>query len=147
MDLELRHLRVVVAVADAGSIGAAARALGLDQPLVSRQLRRIEAELGVVLFHRDSGGAILSAVGAEFVQRARPLLHDVEDLLLRTRAATSPLRFRASALGVLADELLTSIRDVYARRAGANPAFAQWWSEHGWSSPPPVRVAGSPLAD
>jgi DNA-binding transcriptional LysR family regulator len=109
MELELRHLRVVVAVADAGSIGAAARALGLDQPLVSRQLRRIESELGVVLFHRDSGGATLTAAGADFVERARPLLNDVEDLLLRARASTSPLRFGASALGVLAGELIDAL--------------------------------------
>ena len=109
MELELRHLRVVVAVADAGSIGAAARALGLDQPLVSRQLRRIETELGVVLFHRDSAGATLTAAGADFVQGARPLLQGVEELLLRARSSTSPLRFGASALGVLAGELIAPL--------------------------------------
>ena len=76
MELELRHLRLVVAVADAGSIGAAARALGIDQPLVSRQLRRIEGELGTVLFHRAAGGVTLTPAGADFVARARPLLHD-----------------------------------------------------------------------
>jgi DNA-binding transcriptional LysR family regulator len=109
MELELRHLRVVVAIADAGSIGAAARALGLDQPLVSRQLRRIEGELGVALFHRDSGGATLTAAGADFVERARPLLHEVEELLLRARTSTAPLRFGASALGVLAGELIDAL--------------------------------------
>jgi|tagenome__1003787_1003787.scaffolds.fasta_scaffold20872366_2 DNA-binding transcriptional LysR family regulator len=127
MELELRHLRVVVAVADAGSIGAGARALGLDQPLVSRQLRRIESELGVALFHRDSGGATLTAAGAEFVQRARPLLDDVEELLLRARAATSPLRFGASALGVLAGELIDALDALVGTPVSA---FTHHSSEH-----------------
>jgi DNA-binding transcriptional LysR family regulator len=106
MELELRHLRLVVAVADAGSIGAAARALGLDQPLVSRQLRRIEAELGTVLFHRAAGGASLTPAGADFVERARPLLHELDGLLVRTRASTSTVRFGAGALGILAGDLV-----------------------------------------
>jgi DNA-binding transcriptional LysR family regulator len=127
MELELRHLRVVVAVADAGSIGAGARALGLDQPLVSRQLRRIESELGVALFHRDSGGATLTAAGAEFVQRARPLLDDVEELLLRARAATSPLRFGATALGVLAGELIDALDALVGTPVSA---FTHHSSEH-----------------
>ena len=127
MELELRHLRVVVAVADAGSIGAAARALGLDQPLVSRQLRRIEGELGVLLFHRDSAGVTLTAAGADFVQRARPLLHDVEELLVRARASISPLRFGASDLGVLAGDLI----DALDRLVGAPvSAFTHHSSEH-----------------
>src|SRR3954471_7577787 len=106
MELELRHLRLVVAVADGGSIGAAARALGLDQPLVSRQLRRIEGELGTVLFHRAAGGATLTPAGAEFVARARPLLHELDGLLVRARASTSAVRFGAGALGILAGELV-----------------------------------------
>jgi DNA-binding transcriptional LysR family regulator len=113
MELELRHLRVVVTIADAGSIGGAARALGLDQPLVSRQLRRIESELGLVLFHRASGGATLTPVGADFVQRARPLLHEFDALLLRARSATAAVRFGASALGVLAGELIDALDALF----------------------------------
>ncbi len=113
MELELRHLRVVVAVADAGSIGGAARALGLDQPLVSRQLRRIEAELGIVLFHRASGGATLTPSGADFVQRARPLLHEFEGLLVRARSSAASLRFGANALGVLAGELIDALDTLF----------------------------------
>ncbi len=119
MELELRHLRVVVAIADAGSIGAAARALGLDQPLVSRQLRRIETELGVALFHRASGGATLTPAGADFVQRARPLLQDFEGLLQGARASTTSLRFGASALGVLAGELIDALDSLFGAPVSA----------------------------
>ncbi len=119
MELELRHLRVVIAVADAGSIGAAARALGLDQPLVSRQLRRIEAELGAVLFHRGSGGATLTSTGADFVQRARPLLQEFEGLLQRARSSTASLRFGAGALGVLAGELIDALDTLFGAPVSA----------------------------
>ena len=119
MELELRHLRVVVAVADAGSIGAAARALGLDQPLVSRQLRRIEAELGVVLFHRAAGGATLTPTGSDFVQRARPLLQEFEGLLQGARSSTASLRFGASALGVLAGELIDALDTLFGAPVSA----------------------------
>lgn len=119
MELELRHLRVVVAVADAGSIGAAARALGLDQPLVSRQLRRIEAELGIGLFHRATGGATLTPAGAEFVHRARPLLHEFEGLLLRARSSTASMRFGAGALGMLAGELIDALEGLFGSPVSA----------------------------
>jgi DNA-binding transcriptional LysR family regulator len=119
MELELRHLRVVVAVADAGSIGAAARSLGLDQPLVSRQLRRIEGELGVALFHRAAGGTTLTPTGADFVQRARPLLAEFEGLLQHARSSTASLRFGASALGVLAGELIDALDALFGTPVSA----------------------------
>ena len=61
MDLELRHLRIVCAVAEAGSVTKAAASLGLAQPAVTAQLRRIERTLGGQLFERaprrDADGA------------------------------------------------------------------------------------------
>jgi DNA-binding transcriptional LysR family regulator len=56
------------------------------------------------------------------------------------------LAWQQQRLPVPAEELLASVRDVYARQAGHNPAFAAWWAEHGWSSSPDVRLAGSPTA-
>ncbi|MGH8795377.1 MAG: LysR family transcriptional regulator, partial [Stackebrandtia sp.] len=46
MEVELRHLRAVCAVADAGSVSKAAAALGISQPALTAQLRRIEQSLG-----------------------------------------------------------------------------------------------------
>ncbi len=50
MELELRHLRTLRAIAEAGNLTRAATALGLAQPALSAQLRRIERALGGELF-------------------------------------------------------------------------------------------------
>ncbi|WP_031051523.1 helix-turn-helix domain-containing protein, partial [Streptomyces sp. NRRL WC-3774] len=59
MDLEVRHLRAVVAIAETGSLHRAARQLGVAQPSLSTQLRRIEQALGGALFVRARSGLSL----------------------------------------------------------------------------------------
>jgi DNA-binding transcriptional LysR family regulator len=80
MDLELRHLRVVCAIADAGSVTKAASVLGLAQPALTAQLQRIERALGGVLFERDRRGARATALGELVLARARVLLPAVKGL-------------------------------------------------------------------
>ncbi|KUM73353.1 LysR family transcriptional regulator [Streptomyces curacoi] len=74
MELELRHLRVLCAIADAGSVGRAAADLGYSQPAVSTQLRRIEGHLGEPLFERGPTGVRPTPYGAEVVAQARDVL-------------------------------------------------------------------------
>ncbi|RBQ20119.1 LysR family transcriptional regulator [Spongiactinospora rosea] len=74
MDLELRHLRIVRAVAEAGSVSKAATVLGLAQPALTAQLKRIERALGGALFERDHTGARPTALGELVLTRARVLL-------------------------------------------------------------------------
>jgi DNA-binding transcriptional LysR family regulator len=80
MDLELRHLRVVCAIADAGSVTKAASALGLAQPALTAQLQRIERALGGLLFERDRRGARATPLGELVLSRARVLLPAVKGL-------------------------------------------------------------------
>ncbi|WP_414166542.1 LysR family transcriptional regulator [Streptoverticillium reticulum] len=74
MDLELRHLRVLCAIADAGSVGRAATGLGYSQPAMSTQLRRIERFFGEPLFVRRTSGVELTRYGVEVVAQARDVL-------------------------------------------------------------------------
>ncbi len=74
MKLELRHLRVVCAIADAGSLSKASSLLGLAQPALTAQLHRIEALLGGKLFERDHKGARPTGLGELVLERARVLL-------------------------------------------------------------------------
>jgi DNA-binding transcriptional LysR family regulator len=80
MDLEIRHLRIVNAVADAGSVTKAATRLGLPQPSLTAQLKRIERSLGGPLFERDRNGARPTPLGEMVLARARVLLPAVRDL-------------------------------------------------------------------
>src|SRR5262245_53939617 len=80
MDLEVRHLRVIRAVADAGSLTRAATALGLSQPSLTAQLQRIERMLGGALFVRHRAGASPTALGELVVARARELLPQLDSV-------------------------------------------------------------------
>jgi DNA-binding transcriptional LysR family regulator len=81
MQLELRHLRTLRAVADHGSVTKAAAALGVSQPALTAQLRRIEQLFGGALFTRDHTGATATGFGEFVLARARVVLAGVDDLL------------------------------------------------------------------
>ncbi|MCQ0000964.1 helix-turn-helix domain-containing protein [Streptomyces sudanensis] len=56
MDLQFRHLRQLRVVSETGSLNKAATVLGLPQPALSRQIRRLEELFGGTLFERDQHG-------------------------------------------------------------------------------------------
>lgn len=85
----MRHLRVLCAIADAGSVHQAARELGMAQPSLSTQLRRIEQTLGGRLFTRDRTGSRLTPLGHLVVSRARPLVAELAAIVAETRAAAA----------------------------------------------------------
>ncbi|CAM5727881.1 LysR family transcriptional regulator [Streptomyces fumanus] len=80
MELELRHLRTVRAIAEAGSLTRAATALGLAQPALSAQLKRIERALGGVLFERGRHGVRATPLGELVLERTRVVLPAVTEL-------------------------------------------------------------------
>ncbi|KQV75959.1 hypothetical protein ASC61_13615 [Aeromicrobium sp. Root344] len=80
MEIETRHLRMVKAVADEGSITRAASALGTTQPALTRQLRRIEDNLGGPLFQRSHAGVEQTPLGRLVVGRATAVLSVLDTL-------------------------------------------------------------------
>ena len=67
------HARAFLATAEEGSLTAAARALGLTQPTLGRQISALETELGVTLFDRVARGLILTPSGLELVDHVRAM--------------------------------------------------------------------------
>jgi DNA-binding transcriptional LysR family regulator len=87
MELEVRHLRAVCAIADTGSLHKAARQLGMSQPSLTTQLRRIENFLGAELFSRERTGCRPTPVGRSVLSRARPLVAAMAALVAEARTA------------------------------------------------------------
>lgn len=84
-EIELRHLRYFLAVAETLHFGRAAKKLGMAQPPLSQQIRRLEAMLGTPLFERTTRGVALTAAGTMLRERARSTIARLEDDLEQTR--------------------------------------------------------------
>lgn len=89
MQLELRHLRVLRTVADQGSVTRAAAALGVSQPALTAQLRRIEHLLGGEVFARGHRGVVPTPYGEFVLARTRSIIAGVDDLLQARPSSTA----------------------------------------------------------
>jgi DNA-binding transcriptional LysR family regulator len=93
--MKLNQLSYVAAVAERGSLRAAARHLGVAQPAFSRSIAELERELGAPLFERRARGMIVTPLGQAFVRRAALILNDVR------RAQDEFEQLRGNAVGTV----------------------------------------------
>jgi len=128
--LDIEELRTFVEVADAGGVSSAARRLGVSKSIVSRQLARLETELGVQLLARNTRGAALTEAGVLFrdhaaracaeIDTARELILPDGELCGRLRVAV-PLTFGPTHLAPVLAEMARQhpqlhIHTVYSDR-------------------------------
>ncbi len=85
MNFDLGDLRAFIAVAELASFRAAAEAIHLSQPALSRRIDKLEDALGVRLFDRDTRNVELTAVGRDFARKVRTLLDELDAILLGVR--------------------------------------------------------------
>lgn len=76
--MKLSHIRDVIAIAERGSLRAAARHLGIAQPAMTRSIRELELELGATLFERSASGVTLTPIGEAFVRRVTSVQHELD---------------------------------------------------------------------
>jgi DNA-binding transcriptional LysR family regulator len=75
--MKLNQFRNLIAIAERGSLRAAARHLGLAQPALSKSVQELEHELGVQLFERRARGMTLTQIGEAFLRRIGNVMADV----------------------------------------------------------------------
>lgn len=78
--MRVQHIETLVAIAECGSIRAAANRLGKSQPALTKALRQAEEDLGVPLFHRTSRGVLLTETGERVLLRARTIMSEIRRL-------------------------------------------------------------------
>ncbi|MCP2267699.1 DNA-binding transcriptional regulator, LysR family [Actinokineospora diospyrosa] len=116
----MRHLRYLDAVGSAGSVTQAAVALGLSQPSLTAQLRRIEQVLGAPLFDRGRHGARPTTLGRVLLPHAREVLAALDELGramrgVRALPRTPMLRVGARST-VLASRFCEVVGEVFGDR-------------------------------
>jgi DNA-binding transcriptional LysR family regulator len=121
MTMELRHIRYFLAVAEERHFTRAAAKIGIGQPPLSQQIKDLEAEIGVALFHRVAHGAELTEAGKAFLAGVRemPLLAERAAMAARraARGETGLLRvgFTASAaFNAVVPSAIRAFRRAYA---------------------------------
>ncbi|MBU1174888.1 MAG: hydrogen peroxide-inducible genes activator [Alphaproteobacteria bacterium] len=128
IDLTLRQLRFVLALADAAHFGRAAEACGVTQPALSQQVRQIEAAFGVRLFERTTRAVHPTPFGREFLARAALVVAGADALAAFAQSPggrpTRPLRF--GLIPTIAPYLLP---DIYPALRRALPDIAVTASE------------------
>jgi LysR family hydrogen peroxide-inducible transcriptional activator len=117
MELKLKDLRYLVAVADLRHFGRAAARCFVSQPTLSAQLKKLEQSLGVQLIERAPNNVSLTAAGEEIVARARRIIEASDEVVTLARTQRDPLagRLRLALLPTIGPYLLPRIAPLIRR--------------------------------
>jgi LysR family hydrogen peroxide-inducible transcriptional activator len=119
--MNLRDLAYLIKVAELRHFGKAAQACFVSQPTLSMQLKKLEEQLGVVLLERNNKRVMLTPIGEKLVQRAKRIIHEVEELQRLAKNAQDPYAktLRLGVIPTLAPYLLPKvmppINDVFPK--------------------------------
>ena len=120
MDLELRHLRYFVAVAEELHFGRAAERLHMAQPPLSQAIRRLEEVVGCRLLARTSRSVALTPAGSAFLERARRTLRNVENDVDEARSIGQGQAGRLN-VGFVGSGMLTTLPQILSRYVADHP--------------------------
>ncbi|MET7275501.1 LysR family transcriptional regulator [Streptomyces flaveolus] len=130
MDVDTRVLRYFAAVAEEGSLTGAAKRLFVSQPALTKQIRRLEDDLGVRLFTRSRSGMALTEAGGELASRVSVVLDDWDEAVEATGRAARVLR-----LGFLDAGAVGAVAEVIAEFRHAQPEWRVELRQFEWSDP------------
>ncbi|MFJ9146850.1 LysR family transcriptional regulator [Streptomyces sp. NPDC102270] len=125
-DLDLRLVRYFTAVAEHRHFGRAADALHITQPSLSRQIRRLEQQLGARLLERTPQGSRLTEAGEVFLPRAKALLRSAAQAASLARAAAEPSRITVGyTSGIIVTPAVRALRERFPD-ADVRTAHVDW---------------------
>ena len=114
--MDLRRLRYFVAVAETGNISKAAQKIFLTQPALSRQIKALEDEIGLLLMERQAHSVRLTPAGEALLPEARDLLRHAREALERVRSCGQGARLRIGYAPSLASGLLSDAVERFTRK-------------------------------
>ncbi|TWS99890.1 LysR substrate-binding domain-containing protein [Reyranella sp. CPCC 100927] len=115
--MELSQLRTLIQVAELGSLSKAADRMRIAQPALSRQVRLLEAELGLRLFVRHGRGMVVTEQGREVLGHAERIMAELEEIRARASNADAPLKGQI-AIGMpptVGDIISVPLVDLFGR--------------------------------
>lgn len=120
--VDLRRLRYFVAVCEHGGFSRASSSVGIAQPSLTRQIKLLEQEIGVSLFHRTGRGSGPTEEGRLLLDRSRPHLAGLDEAIREVRQQSSKLSGEV-ALGVCPTIAPLFLDDLRARLEAMHPAL------------------------
>ncbi|MER6990693.1 LysR family transcriptional regulator [Saccharopolyspora hirsuta] len=134
MDVDTRLLRYFAAVAEAGSLTRAAELLYVSQPALTKQIKQLEALLGVHLFTRSRTGMALTEPGRALAARVPGLLAGWDEALRETRSTASRAA-RVLRVGFLASAANEATQEIVAAFGRLRPGWRVDMRQASWSNP------------
>jgi DNA-binding transcriptional LysR family regulator len=122
MKIDYAGIQAFVAVADQGGFGKAAGALHISQTALTRRVQKLEAYLGLRLLDRTTRSMALTAVGQEFLPKARAVVADLDAAVgrLKEMAHNASGSFTIACVPTLSSRLLPTLIRRYAERHPSN---------------------------
>lgn len=116
--MNLRDLKYIITVAETLNFNRAAELCFVSQPSLSKQIQKVEEEIGVMIFERTNRKVRLTPAGEQIVQRARDALREAEAIRQIAREASDPLsgEFRLGIIPTVAPYLLPRLMPLLHRQ-------------------------------
>jgi len=134
MDVDTRLLRYFSAVAMEGNLSRAAEGLFVSQPALTKQIRRLESQLGVRLFTRSRAGMTLTAAGQALADRVPAVLAGWDQALREARSAASQAG-RVLQVGFLAGAANEATQQIIAAFTRRRPGWRVEMRAASWTDP------------
>lgn len=125
--MTLTELRYITAVAKEGHFGRAAKACFVSQPTLSLGIKRLEDELGVVIFERGNKELVITPLGKKIIERAESVLREVKGVKNLAKTANDPFHepLRIGAIHTVGPYLFPSLFPIIRRNAPQMPLLVE----------------------